>query len=218
MNTPPSKRTSIRRMPARGSYDPETIHAILDEGLIAHLGFAIEGQPYVIPTLHARVGDKIYFHGSAGSRTLRALGAGVPACLTVSLVDGLVLARSALHHSANYRSVVVLGEASTVDSPDERRVALRAFMERLLPGRWDDVRAPSDKDLRVTSVLCMSLAESSAKVRSGPPLDDEEDYSLDVWAGVIPLALRASSPVPDARLPHHIGLPGYVEQWVNGHN
>lgn len=217
MNTPPSKRTSIRRMPARGSYDPETIYAILDEGLVAHLGVAIEGQPYVIPTVHARIGDTVYFHGSAGSRTLRVLSAGVPACLTVSLIDGLVLARSAVHHSANYRSAVVLGQARAVESPDERRIALRAFMDRLLPGRWDEVRAPSEKDLRVTSVLCMSLAESSAKVRTGPPLDDEEDYSLDVWAGVIPLGLRASSPVPDARLPKHIEVPAYVEEWVDRH-
>lgn len=216
MTIPPSKRTGVRRMPARGSYDRETIYSILDEALVAHLGFAIDGQPYVIPTLHARIGDTVYFHGSAGSRTLRALGAGMPACLTVSLIDGLVLARSALHHSANYRSAVVLGQARAVQSPDERRAALRAFMERLIPGRWDEVRAPTDKDLRVTSVLCMPLAESSAKVRSGPPLDDEEDYSLDVWAGVIPLAVRASKPIPDTRLPEHIQPSANVEDWVTG--
>jgi len=204
-------------MPARGAYDRETIDAILDEALVAHLGIAIDGQPYVIPTLHARVGDTVYLHGSAGSRTLRALAAGVPACLTVTLLDGLVLARSARHHSVNYRSVVVLGQAVAVTDSHERLAALRAFMERIVPGRFREVRAPTEADARVTGVLSMSLAEASAKLRSGPPLDDEQDYALDVWAGVVPLRLRAEPPIADPRLASHIKPSAAVESWLREH-
>jgi nitroimidazol reductase NimA-like FMN-containing flavoprotein (pyridoxamine 5'-phosphate oxidase superfamily) len=201
-------------MPARGAYDRKTIDAILDEALVAHLGIAIDGQPYVIPTLHARVGDTVYFHGSAGSRTLRALAAGVPACLTVTLLDGLVLARSARHHSVNYRSVVVLGQAVAVTDPHERLAALRAFMERIVPGRWGEVRTPTEADARVTGVLSMSLAEASAKVRTGPPLDDEQDYAMRVWAGVMPLRLRAEPLIPDPRLAPDIKPPTTIESWL----
>jgi nitroimidazol reductase NimA-like FMN-containing flavoprotein (pyridoxamine 5'-phosphate oxidase superfamily) len=188
-------------MPARGRHERAAIDAILDEAMVAHVGFAGEGQPYVIPTLHARVGDEIYFHGSAASRTIRALAAGAPACLTATLLDGLVLARSAVHHSVNYRSVLVLGTARPVADLDERMAAMEAFTERLIPGRWQEARPPTTKELKAISVLALPLDEASAKLRSGPPLDDEEDYALDVWAGVIPLRLSAGEPLPDARLP-----------------
>jgi uncharacterized protein len=200
MSLAPSPRTRVRRVPRRAVYDRETIDAILDEGLVAHLGFAVEQQAYVIPTLHARVGDLVYVHGSAASRTVRKLAAGVPACLTVTLVDGLVLARSAMHHSMNYRSVVVLGAARLVADPDERVAALEAFTEKLVPGRWAEVRPPTTQELRGTSVLALELTEASAKVRTGPPVDEEDDYELDVWAGVVPLDIRAGEPRPDPRL------------------
>jgi nitroimidazol reductase NimA-like FMN-containing flavoprotein (pyridoxamine 5'-phosphate oxidase superfamily) len=204
-------------MPARGAYDRETIDAILDEALVAHLGIAIDGQPYVIPTLHARIGDTLYLHGSAGSRTLRALAAGTLACLTVTLLDGLVLARSARHHSVNYRSVVVLGQATPVTDSQERLAALHAFMERIVPGRFREVRAPTEADARVTGVLSMSLVEASANVRTGPPLDDEQDYSLDVWAGVVPLRMRAGPPIPDPRLASDIKPTATIESWLREH-
>ena len=207
MATAPSERTRVRRAPARARYERATIDAILDEALVAHLGFAVDGQPYVIPTLQARVGDTVYVHGSAASRAIRTLGAGAPACLTVTLVDGLVLARSAFHHSMNYRSVVVLGEARPVEGPEERLKALEAFTERMVPGRWDEVRAPNRQELKGTRVLAMTLDEASAKVRTGPPVDDEEDYALDVWAGVIPLTLTAGAPVDDPRLTPGIPAP-----------
>lgn len=187
-------------MPARGVHDREQIDAILDEALVAHVGFASEGQPYVIPTLHARVGEQVYFHGSAASRTIRALGNGAAACLTVTLLDGLVLARSAVHHSVNYRSVVVLGTARPIEDLSERMTAIEAFTERLIPGRWQEARPPTVKELKAISVLALPLDEVSAKIRTGPPLDDEEDYALDVWAGVIPLHTTTSAPLPDPRL------------------
>lgn len=209
----PSARSRIRRVPARADYSRDTIDAILDEALVAHLGFEIEGQPYVIPTLHARVGDVVYIHGSAASRAVRALSGGVQACLTVTLVDGLVLARSAFHHSMNYRSVVVLGEARPVEGPDERLRALEAFTERLVPGRWDEVRPPTPQELKGTRVLALTLDEASAKVRTGPPVDDDEDYELDVWAGVIPLAQRAGAPEPDPKLRPGIEPSEAVRSW-----
>jgi nitroimidazol reductase NimA-like FMN-containing flavoprotein (pyridoxamine 5'-phosphate oxidase superfamily) len=197
--TAPSTRSRVRRAPSRADYARETIDAILDEALVAHLGFAIDDQPYVIPTLHARVGDVVYVHGSSASRAIRGLTRGLNACLTVTLLDGLVLARSAFHHSMNYRSVVVLGAARPVEGPEERLAALEAFTERLVPGRWAEVRAPTPQELKGTRVLALDLTEASAKVRTGPPVDDDEDYALDVWAGVIPLALTAGAPVPDPR-------------------
>src|ERR1700686_4055767 len=200
MSDSASPRTRLRRMPARGVNDCETINAILDEAMVAHVGFASQGQPYVIPTLHARVGDQVYFHGSAASRTIRALAGGACACLTVTLLDGLVLARSAVHHSVNYRSVVVLGAARPISDLTERMTAIEAFTERLIPGRWREARPPTAKELKAISVLALPLDEVSAKVRTGPPLDDEEDYALDVWAGEIPLRLMACAPLPDPRL------------------
>jgi uncharacterized protein len=211
--TAPSTRTRVRRVPNRADYSRSTIDAILDEALTAHLGFAIDGQPYVIPTLHARVGDVVYVHGSSASRAIRGLTGGLSACLTVTLLDGLVLARSAFHHSMNYRSVVVLGEARPVEGPDERLRALEAFTERLVPGRWDEVRPPTSQELKGTRVLAFDLDEASAKVRTGPPVDDDEDYERDVWAGVIPLALTAGQPTPDPRLTPGIEPSHAVRSW-----
>lgn len=209
--SPPSDRVRLRRRRERGSYDRRVIDAILDEALIAHLGIVDgTGQPFVIPTLHARSGDVVYCHGSSASRTLRTLAAGAPACLTVSLIDGLVLARSAMHHSANYRSAMVIGAATSVEDPDEKRAALQAIVEHIVPGRWPEVRAPSDSELKATSVLAIGIDEASAKVRSGPPLDDEQDYALPAWAGVIPLALETRSPEPDPRLAPGIAQPAHV--------
>jgi nitroimidazol reductase NimA-like FMN-containing flavoprotein (pyridoxamine 5'-phosphate oxidase superfamily) len=209
-----SERSRVRRAPARADYDRATIDAILDEALVAHLGFAIDGQPYVIPTLHARRGDEVYLHGSAASRMVTMLGAGIPACLTVTLVDGLVLARSAFHHSMNYRSVVVLGRARFVEGPDERAAALEAFTERLVPGRWAEVRPPSRQELKGTRVLALSLDESSAKVRTGGPVDDADDYALDIWAGVVPLTVARGAIEPDERLREEIALSPSVAAWA----
>jgi uncharacterized protein len=208
---PPSERVRVRRKRERASYDRGVIDAILDEALIAHLGIVDEaGQPFVIPTLHARRGDVVYCHGSSVSRTLRALAAGAPACLTVSLLDGLVLARSAMHHSANYRSAMLIGQATIVEDPAEKQAALRAVVEHIVPGRWDDVRAPTENELKATSVLALPIDEASAKVRSGGPLDDEEDYALPAWAGVIPLHSTTGSPEPDPRLRAGIAPPPYA--------
>jgi nitroimidazol reductase NimA-like FMN-containing flavoprotein (pyridoxamine 5'-phosphate oxidase superfamily) len=216
MATPPSQRVRVRRAPARAVYERDTIESILDEALVAHLGFAVDGQPYVIPTLHARVGDTVYIHGSAASRMIRTLTDAEPACLTVTLIDGMVLARSAFHHSMNYRSVVVLGQPRAVGDPHELLIALEAFTEKLVPGRWGEVRPPSRKELKGTRALAMDLDEASAKVRTGPPVDDDEDYELDVWAGVIPLHLAASPPVPDPKLAAGIAPSDVVTGWRPG--
>jgi nitroimidazol reductase NimA-like FMN-containing flavoprotein (pyridoxamine 5'-phosphate oxidase superfamily) len=201
-------------MPARACYDREAIDAILDEAMVAHVGFAVDGQPYVIPTLHARVGDTVYFHGSSGSRTIRVLAAGAPVCLTVTLIDGLVLARSAVHHSVNYRSAVIFGKATAIEGLRERTAAIQAFTERLIPGRWDEVRPPTEKEIKAIQVLSMPLTEFSAKVRTGPPVDDEEDYALDAWAGVIPLRTIAGTPKPDPRLGDGIAPSPAASQWA----
>src|SRR6201997_5778437 len=182
-----SDRTRIVREPQRAVYDREIIYKILDERFVFHVGFTAEGQTFVIPTMYARVGDAIYFHGSAASRMLRGVTAGLNVCVTVTLADGLVLARSVFNHSMNYRSVVALGNAVTVDAPDEKLGALRAFTEKILPGRWNDARQPNEKELKATSILRLPLTEISAKIRVGPPEDDAPDYALPVWAGVIPL-------------------------------
>ncbi len=211
--TAPSARTRIRRVPSRADYSRETIDAILDEALIAHLGFSIDDQPYVIPTLHARVGDVVYVHGSSASRAIRSLTQGLQACLTVTLLDGLVLPRSAFHHPMNYRSVVVLGPARPVEGPQERLKALEAFTERLVPGRWDEVRGPTPQELKGTRVLAFDLDEASAKVRTGPPVDDDEDYERDVWAGVIPLTLQPGQLTPDPRLTPGIEPSDAVRSW-----
>ena len=200
-------------MPKRGLYDRATIDAILDDALVAHLAFTGEdGQPYAIPTLHARVGDKVWVHGSSASRTLRTLGSGARACLTVTLVDGLVLARSIFNHSVNYRSVIVLGEARAVTDPEEKRTALTSFAERVVPGRWADARPPTPSELKATSILALPLDEASAKVRTGPPVDGESDHGLDVWAGVVPIQLVRSEPVPDPALRPGIEVPGYLRE------
>ncbi len=211
----PSARTRVRRVPDNARYDRDTVDAILDAALICHLGFTHEGQPYVIPTLHARIADHVYVHGSAASRTLRALNAGIDACLTVTLLDGIVLARSVFEHSMNYRSVVVLGHADVVGGLDEKLVALEAFTEKLVPGRWADARQPTKKELKATSVLRLPLDEASAKVRSGPPDDGgTPDAELDVWAGVIPLVVQALAPVADPTLRPGIPLPAYAADYT----
>ena len=200
----------MRRKPKRGHYDAATLHAILDEGLLCHVGYVIEGQPYVTPTLHWREGDHLYWHGSSASRMLRNLSQGVPVCVTVSLLDGIVFARSGFNHSANYRSVMALGTAELVTDREAKHAALVAFSERLAPGRWQQLRPPTAQELKATTVLHMPLSEASAKVRTGPPADDEEDYALPVWAGVLPLRLVAGTPVPDARLPAGTPVPDYL--------
>jgi uncharacterized protein len=207
---PASDRVRVRRRRERGSYDRQVIDRILDEALIAHLGIAEAGQPVVIPTLHARCGDVVYCHGSAGGRTMRVLAAGAPVCLTVSLLDGLVLARSAMHHSANYRSVMLMGVARNVEEPAEKLAAFEAIVEHIVPGRWRDVRAPTENELKATAVLAIPIDEASAKARTGPPLDDEDDYSLGAWAGVIPMARGAGTPEADPRLDAGIEPPAYA--------
>jgi uncharacterized protein len=209
----PTDRTTVRRLPARGSYDRALIHAILDEAPVCHVGFVVDGRPFVIPTLHVRVGDRLYMHGSPASRMLKAMAGGVEVCVTVTLVDGLVLARSAFHHSMNYRSVVVFGTAHAVDDPDEKTRVLHALAEHLVPGRWRDVRGPAPGELKATSVLSLPIDEASAKVRTGPPLDDEEDYALPAWAGVVPLSLKAGEPVPCPRLAPGIEPPSYARSY-----
>lgn len=205
-----TERTTLKRLPARGHYDRELVHKILDEGFICHVGFVVNGAPVVIPTGYGRVGDKLYIHGSQASRMLRTLKTGIPACVTVTLVDGLVLARSAFHHSINYRSVVIFGNANLVEHPAEKSEALLAFSEHVIRGRWNDVREPTEQELKATTVLRIELEEVSAKVRTGPPIDDEEDYSLPVWAGVLPLQVIAEEPIADPRLPSEIKIPEYV--------
>src|SRR5712691_168983 len=206
-------RTTLRRLPQRGAFDRRLIDQILDEGFICHVGFVVEGQPFVIPTGYARAGGRLFIHGSQASRMLRTLGQGIEVCVTVTLIDGLVLARSAFHHSMNYRSVVVFGRAAVVEDREEKLAALRALSEHMIPGRWDDVREPNERELQLTTVLSMPLDEASAKVRTGPPLDDEEDYELDVWAGVIPLRLVAETPVDDPRLKAEIAAPDYAREY-----
>ena len=210
---PPNERTRVVREAHRGAYDRESIYKILDEGFVCHVGFAADGQPYVIPTLFARIGDAIYFHGSAASRMLRNVGDGISICLTVTLTDGFVLARSVFNHSMNYRSVVALGKATLVDAQGEKLDALRAFTEKILPGRWNDARQPNEKELKATSILRLPLTEVSAKIRVGPPEDDEPDYALRVWAGVIPLELTPGAPVRDEKCDISIPAPAYAAQY-----
>ncbi len=202
-----TERTRVRRLPARASYDRAVVNAILDEGLVCHVGFTVAAQPYVIPTTYARVSRHLYIHGSAASRMVHTLTDGAPVCVTVTLLDGLVLARSAFHHSMNYRSVVILGTAVEVSGADERLAALKAIVEHIRSGRWREVRSPNPQELRATSVLRLALDEVSAKVRSGPPLDDADDLAQECWAGIIPLHLVAGAPVPDPHLPAGIAPP-----------
>jgi nitroimidazol reductase NimA-like FMN-containing flavoprotein (pyridoxamine 5'-phosphate oxidase superfamily) len=196
----PTERTKVRRLSKRAVYDKALVHEILDEGFLCHLGFTVDGLPYVIPTLYARSGDRLYLHGSGASRTLKTLSQGVDVCATITLVDGYVLARSAFHHSMNYRSVVVLGRAHLVTDPDERLVALRTLTNHLVPGRWEELREPNDLELKQTMVLTLPLEEVSAKVRTGPPVDEEEDYAAPVWAGVVPMSTQLGESIPDGRV------------------
>jgi uncharacterized protein len=208
---PATERTRVRRLPERGAHDRATVHAILDEGFVCHLGFVVDGQPYVIPTGYARVGETIYLHGSTGSRL--GLRPGMDVCVTVTLLDGLVLARSAFHHSMNYRSVMALGRTRPVDDPDEKEAALRALVEHIVPGRSAEIRGGNRRELAATAVLALPLSEVSAKVRTGPPKDDDEDYALPIWAGVLPLTLVPGSPDPDPLLDPSVPLPPHVAVW-----
>ena len=210
----PTERTQVKRLPKRGAYDRETVFKILDEGFVCHVGFVVDGQPYVIPTNYGRSGDTLYLHGSAASRMLRTLSEGIPVCVTVTLVDGLVLARSAFHHSVNYRSVVALGTARLVDDPREKREALRLFTEHIMKGRWDDIRQPSEQEMKATTVLALPLEEVSAKVRSAGPIDDEEDYALGMWAGVLPLETVAKEPIADPQRKADQPLPAYLKNYA----
>lgn len=205
---PPTNRTQVRRLPKRGVYDKAQVHAILDEGFICHVGFVVDGQPFVIPTAYARSGEQVYIHGSSASRMMR-LGASqeIDLCLTVTLVDGLVLARSAFHTSINYRSVVVLGKARLVSDVIEKWQALRSFTNHVIDGRWEQAKQPNEQELKATSVLSLPLDEVSAKIRTGPPIDDEEDYALPVWAGVVPVVQTLGEPVSDGRVLDGIAAP-----------
>jgi hypothetical protein len=209
-------RTKLKRLPKRGCAERETIYQILDEALVCHVGFTVDDQPYVIPTGYARDGDRLLIHGSAASRMLRALAWEAEVCVTVTLLDGLVLARSAFHHSMNYRSVVLFGKARVVSGKQEKLEALRAFTEHIVPGRWKDVRPPTEKELEATLVLSLDIDEASAKIREGAPVDDEADYELDVWAGVIPLRLTAGTPVDDAKLNEGVTVPLYAANYRRG--
>ncbi len=207
---PVTDRTRLRRQPERASYDRDTAYAILDEALICHVGFVTSAGPVVIPTIHARRSDTLYLHGSPASRMLRSLKTGIPVCVAVTLLDGLVLARSVFEHSMNYRSVVVFGTATEVTGGEHKLAAMRALTEHVVPGRWDDARQPSPKEIKATTMLAVPLEEASIKTRTGPPVDEDEDYDLAVWAGVLPISSRFEAPVPDPRLGAGIPLPGYL--------
>ena len=210
-------RTTLKRLPARGSFERATLYRILDEALICHVGFVGTDGPVVLPTAYGRDGDTILLHGSAAGRMLRTVGGGVDVCVTVTLVDGLVLARSAFHHSVNYRSAVVFGRARVVDEPEAKFAALRAIVEHVVPGRFPEVRPPRPQEMKGTLVLALPLDEASAKVRTGPPIDDEEDYALPVWAGELPLRTVPQTPVADPRLPSGIAIPPYVRIYRRPH-
>ncbi|BAB76436.1 pyridoxamine 5'-phosphate oxidase family protein [Anabaena sp. FACHB-709] len=210
----PSQRTTVKRVPKRANYESETIYQILDEGLVCQVGFVVDGQPVVIPTAYGRIGDTLYIHGSPASRMLKTLQQGLDVCVTVTLIDGLVLARSAFHHSMNYRSVVVFGKATLVEDAEQKLAALKAFTEHVILGRWEEVRSPNRHELAGTIVLSLPLTEASAKVRTGEPIDDEADYQIPVWAGQIPLKLTAATPINDSRLDSSIELPVYVNNYT----
>ncbi|HWT82247.1 MAG TPA: pyridoxamine 5'-phosphate oxidase family protein [Candidatus Methylomirabilis sp.] len=206
----PTPRSQVRRIPERGHYDFETIASILDAGLLCFVGYSVNGKPYVTPTAYWRTGNHVYWHGSSASRMLRTLETGVDVCLTVAHMDGLVLARSAFHHSINYRSVMLFGTAHKLAEESAKAQALEAFVERLFPGRWTELRPVTSQELKATTVLRMAIEESSAKVRTGPPKDDEEDYTWPVWAGVLPIQATLGAPIPDPRLPETIQGPKYL--------
>jgi nitroimidazol reductase NimA-like FMN-containing flavoprotein (pyridoxamine 5'-phosphate oxidase superfamily) len=206
-------RTKVRRLRDRGCYDRDSVYKILDEGLVCHVAYAEGDSPRVIPTGYVRMGDNLYLHGSTANHMLKMAIRGAELCVTVTLLDGLVLARSAMHHSMNYRSVVIFGRARAVQDPEEKLMSLEAFVEHVVPGRWADIRQPSATELKVTEVIALPLTEASAKIRTGPPIDDEEDYALDVWAGVIPLEIEARAPLGDARLDPSIKAPAYADEY-----
>lgn len=206
-----TERSRVKRLPKRGAYDRATVNAILDAGLLCHVGYVIDGNPYVTPTCYWRKGDHVYWHGSAASRMLETVAEGVPVCLTVSHLDGLVMARSGFHHSVNYRSVMLFGRAELVTDPQAKYDALVDFMERLAPGRWDEIRDATTQEVKGTKVARMEITEGAAKVRTGGPVDDEPDYDLDVWAGVVPVTTVLGAPVPDARLKPGIAAPEYLK-------
>ncbi|HEY2663136.1 MAG TPA: pyridoxamine 5'-phosphate oxidase family protein [Candidatus Binataceae bacterium] len=212
--TAPSQRTTVKRLPIRANYDRAAIKSIIDEALICHLGFEFAGQPYVIPTIHARQEDHLLIHGSQASRMLRRVREGVDICVTVTLLDGLVLARSAFHHSMNYRSVVVLGRGREITVREEKLDAMRTLVEHVVPGRWDDARKPNEMELKQTMILRLPISEASAKIRTGGPTDDEEDYSLPIWAGVLPLNLTARPPIADPRLAPGMAAPEYLNRYA----
>lgn len=209
-------RTRLRRLPKRGVFDRRAVYAILDEGLICHVGFIADGIPFVMPTGYARVGDRLIIHGSAASRMMRSLATRIDVCVTVTLLDGLVLARSAFHHSMNYRSVVIFGKADILSREDEKTAALRALTEHIVPGRWADVRGPNPLELKATTVLSLPIEEASAKMRTGDPVDDEGDYDMDVWAGVLPLTMTPGTAIDDVRLKRGIEVPGHISGYRRG--
>jgi len=210
----PTARTRVVREAERGVYDRETVYRILDEGFLCHVGFVMNGQPFVIPTSYGRMDSSLYIHGSAASRMLRQMKDGVAVCITVTLLDGFVLARSVFNHSMNYRSVVILGKASLIDDPGEKLEGLRILSEHILPGRWNDARQPNERELKATSLLRVPIEEFSAKVRTGPPIDDEEDYAFPTWAGVLPLEMKAGAPIDDPRLNPQQTVPAYVSHYT----
>jgi len=208
-----TERTRLRRLPKRGSFDREVVNAIIDSALICHVGFVHNNAPFVIPTLHVRIGDRLYVHGSAASRMLHTAAEGIPLCVTVTHIDGLILARSAFHHSINYRSAVILGTATEIEDDDEKTRVLQALVDHVVPERWQQARRPYPKELAATSVLGMQITEASAKVRTGFGADDEEDYAMPIWAGVIPVKMTIGAPVPDDRVMSGIGIPDYVAHY-----
>lgn len=211
----PTERSRLRRLHERGAYDREVVYRILDAGLVAHVGYAIEGQPYVTPTCYWREGDRIVWHGSSASRMLRTVKQAIPACVTVTLLDGLVMARSGFHHSINYRAVMVFGHARPIEDTAAKLAALEAFIERVAPGRWPELRPVTQQELKATTVVAMTIEEASAKVRTGPPKDDAEDYDgVACWAGVIPMMTVAGAPIDDGRLLPGVGLP----PWLTGYD
>ena len=211
---PPTEKTRVKRLHERGHYDRETVYAILDAGFICHVGYIIDDQPYVTPTSYWREGDSVYWHGSSASRMLRTVSKGIKVCLTVTHVDGLVLARSGFHSSINYRAVMAFGDAEVVVDEAHKRKALKAFMEHVTPGRWDTLRPVTSQELKGTTVLSMKLTEVSAKVRTGPPKDDEEDYTLPIWAGVLPLKMVSGPPEPDPRLTASVPIPEHAKRFA----
>ena len=208
-----NSRTTVKMIPDRGRYDKETIYSIIDEALICHVGIVESDQPVVIPTIHARMGDELLLHGSPASRLLKAINRGAQICVTITHLDGLVLARSALHHSMNYRSAVLFGTGSVIKDLDKKEEALKILVEHLVPGRWEDSRKPTEAELKSTMVVAVPISEASAKIRTGPPIDEDEDYSLPFWAGVLPLRLTPSAPVPDPQLSEGIAVPPYVTSY-----